>query len=70
MTFDENYGELPMTLMRLIRTNNVSPADFFFMTDVLFPYPKSEQDLWNVLAEHIVSYSETGVYRLPLGMVE
>lgn len=67
MTFDESYGEWPTYIMDLIRKYNVSPADLLYMTDVLFVYPKSQQDLDELIAEHIVSNSETGMYRLPLG---
>lgn len=28
MVYHETYGEIPITLMRTIKKNNVSPADF------------------------------------------
>lgn len=57
MTFDESYGRLPVNTLRLIRKHNVSPADFDYMTDVL------GFGTWGQIDVHIVSNSETGMYR-------
>ena len=57
MTFDENYGHLPHATFLLIRKYNVSPADLDLMTDLL------GNGTWDDIDEHIVSNSETGMYR-------
>ncbi len=65
MTFHESYGNLPKSTLALIRKNNVSPADFDLMTDLLGVdawAPGSGAD-WSVIDDHIVSNSETGMYR-------
>lgn len=62
MTFDEWYGPLPVKTLRLIRKFNVSPADFDDMLD-RFMYPDEGKTLWDMIDEHIVSNSETGMYR-------
>lgn len=57
MTFHESYGRLPESTLALIRRFNVSPADFDLMTyDSLVPD-------WDEIDEHIISHSETGMYR-------
>jgi hypothetical protein len=33
MTFHECYGELPTTLLRAIKRNNVSQSDYFMLED-------------------------------------
>lgn len=70
MTFHESYGTLPKSTLALIRKYNVSPADFDMMCDLLgfaawVPATvrlDGEPD-WSVIDEHIVSNSETGMYR-------
>lgn len=60
MTFHESYGSLPKSTLRLIRKFNVSPADFDQMLDMFMgPVP----DGWVWVNDHIVSNSETGMYR-------
>lgn len=60
MTFHESYGALPMSTLRLIRKHNVSPADYDMMLDMFMgPVP----DGWSWVDDHIVSNSETGMYR-------
>lgn len=34
MTFHECFGELPKSLLTLIRKHNVSPADYYFMEEL------------------------------------
>lgn len=65
MTFHESYGDLPTKTLRLIRKFNVSPADFDCMTDVLGfdAYSPGGVIDWSVIDTHIVSNSETGMYR-------
>lgn len=64
MTFHESYGTLPVKTLRLIRKYNVSPADFDLITDILGLAAYSAMGIdWSVLDEHIVSNSETGMYR-------
>jgi hypothetical protein len=60
ITFHESYGSLPTSTLRLIRKYNVSPADFDFMLD---QFSGTVQDGWVWVNEHIVSNSETGMYR-------
>lgn len=57
MTFHECYGNLPVKTLRLIKRNNVSPSDFDFMLDQF-----SLND-WSQVDDHIVSNSDTGMYR-------
>ena len=60
MTFDEYYGHLPKDVLRLVKKYNVSPADFDIMLDMFMgPVP----DGWSWVKDHIVSNSETGIYR-------
>lgn len=62
MTFHESYGELPVSTLRLIKRNNVSPADYemllykFGNVDTHFP------DVEAFIREH----SPDGMYRPPL----
>lgn len=68
MTFDESYGYLPTSTLALIRKHNVSPADFDMMLDMfMFQYADTAAAArateWAAIDEHIVSNSETGVYR-------
>lgn len=70
MTFHESYGTLPHFTLTLIRRYNVSPADFDLMTDLLgFDawIPSDGVNVgrpdWSVIDDHIISNSETGMYR-------
>lgn len=64
MTFHESYGSLPKRTLSLIRKHNVSPADFDLMTDLLGfeAYSGMGRVDWEVIDNHIVSNSETGMY--------
>ncbi len=61
MTFDENYGELPKSTLRLIRKFNVTPAEYDLMTQHMC-YTFAE------IEECILSRSVDGIFRLPLYM--
>lgn len=56
MTFHESYGHLPVTTLRLVRKYNVSPADLDFMLD------QFSENNWNVVNDHIVDNSASGMY--------
>lgn len=57
MTFDENYGHLPLTTLWLVRKFNVSPADFDYMTDIL------GMGTWSGINDHIIDNSPEGYYQ-------
>lgn len=65
MTFHESYGNLPVKTLRLIRKNNVSPADFDMMTDILgnVAYQGNGVIDWSVIDSHIVENSPSGYYQ-------
>lgn len=64
MTFHESYGTLPKSTLRLIRKFNVSPADYdFIMMESSRIFGEDGEVDWSVIDEHIVSNSETGMYR-------
>ena len=65
MTFHEFYGNLPKSTLRLIKKYNVSPADFDLMADLLGfdAWTPGVGADWSVIDDHIVSNSETGMYR-------
>lgn len=68
MTFNEYYGKLPVKTLRLIRKYNVSPADYDLMLDLLNPWIDGDDSMpgrpdWDAIDQHIVSNSETGMYR-------
>lgn len=65
ITFHESYGTLPKSTLRLIKKYNVSPADFDYMTDMLGidAWTLVLGPEWSKIDEHIVSNSETGMYR-------
>lgn len=68
MTFNEYYGKLPVKTLRLIRKYNVSPADYDLMLDLLNPWIDGDDSMhgrpdWDCIDQHIVSNSETGMYR-------
>ena len=48
MVFNEYYGEIPYTLNRLIKGNNVTPSDFATMEDRGF----SHDDMIRIIREH------------------
>lgn len=56
MTFHESYGNVPVSILSLIRRYNVSPADFDLMTDLL------GNGTWEGIAVHIIENSERGYY--------
>jgi hypothetical protein len=61
MTFDENYGELPTSTLRLIRKYNVTPAEYDIMTQVgTMTFIEVE--------DYILSHIVDGIFRLPLGL--
>ena len=66
-TFHESYGHLPVSTLRLIKKFNVSPADFDLMLDILNAGTSSGvfvvNEAWAEVNEHIVSNSDTGMYR-------
>jgi len=57
MTFHETYGKLPVKTLRLIRKYNVSPADWYDI-EAFMP-----AHTWQEINDHIISRSETGMYR-------
>lgn len=57
MTFHESYGTLPRTTLRLIKKFNVSPADLDMIINYLVI------PTWGEVDAHIISHSETGMYR-------
>lgn len=57
MVFNENYGELPKSLLSLIRRHNVSPADY----DILEFSGMSFSDM----EAHIKSNLRDGMYVMP-----
>lgn len=58
MVFDESYGNLPKSTLRLVKRHNVSPADFDYMTDIL----GMEND-WSVINRHITdNLTASGMY--------
>jgi len=59
MTFHESYGNVSARTLRLIRKYNVSPADYTLMVNRLHGGVPS----WIEIERHIVSNSETGMYR-------
>lgn len=68
MTMNENYGTLPVLTLNLIRRFNVSPADYDLMLDILNPWIDGDDENhgrpdWDAINNHIVSNSETGMYR-------
>lgn len=66
MVFDESYGNLPKSTLRLIRKYNVSQADYDMILDLLglaaWNGVHTLAD-WDMIDDHIVSNSETGMYR-------
>lgn len=64
MTFHESYGTMPVKTLRLIRKCNVSPADYdFIMMESSRVFGEEGEIDWTVINEHIISNSETGMYR-------
>lgn len=56
MTFDEYYGDLPVSTHRLVKKYNVSPADYSMIVDIL------GVPTWKEIEEHILAHSEKGYY--------
>ena len=58
MTFHESYGELPESLLRLIKRTNVTPAEYDMMVLVMG---------WSFdeCAGHIIFNTVNGAYRAP-----
>lgn len=68
MTFHERYGNLPTRTLRLIKKFNVSQSDYDLMLDLLNPWIDGDDSMhgrpdWDAIDNHIVSNSETGMYR-------
>lgn len=68
MTFHESYGNLPVNILSLVKRFNVSPADFDMMLDLLgfegiVDGVHDAKTAWQAIGQHIVSNSETGMYR-------
>jgi hypothetical protein len=60
MTFDEYYGRLPSSTLRLVKKYNVSPADFDFILD---QFMGTVQDGWSWVESHIRENSTAGYYQ-------
>ena len=57
MTFHEYYGELPTYLLRKVKKNNVSPADYWQLQDAY------GEDNYNTIHDMIVRYSDDGMFK-------
>lgn len=68
--FHETYGEISHDMFVLVQENNVSPADYDMLTDVI-AYDlgvKYNVDTFRIVENHIQYYSENGMYREPFPM--
>lgn len=69
MTFHESYGSLPKNTLRLVKSKNVSPADFDYMLDQFMFASKDVGDdspecraTWSEVNTHIIENSPNGYY--------
>lgn len=66
MTYNENYGELPDSTLRLIKKANVSPADWDMML-ARWGYSWGDTSLpFAAIENHITVHMVNGSYRYPM----
>lgn len=68
LTFNENYGYLPTSTLRLVKKFNVSPADFDLILDsFMFNFAElaggAASRAWLTVNDHILQNSANGYYQ-------
>lgn len=66
MEFHESYGLMPSSTLKVIKSNNVSPADWDGMLDRWGIDWFDEDKPWDGIEHHITTHSESGSYRWPM----
>lgn len=66
LVYNENYGDLPKTLLSLFRRSNVSPTDWDMMLS-RWGFSWGDKDLpWEAIANHVTVHLVNGTYRYPM----